>query len=254
MGGVIVKPESSHLIECRPTSPIKQSSVVRIADQVRRQHSQNQQEGAISALGYIEIDQTEHLNGALPKMSDNQPPVPAGQVSPDGQFVRSGTNWVPNPNLPKAKKSHTVRNVLLGITFAFILLFGGCLALIGGTANEIDKSITKHENKEGGSKNPINISEGKGFKIGDNEYLPGWSFENNALGDADVAGLKVTNNSDEADYPDIEFRFFNGKEELAEVSCGLLKEVQPGTTAKIECSGDQPLPKKWDNLTVQNSI
>ena len=152
------------------------------------------------------------------------------------------------------KKSHTLRNVLLGITALFVLTIGGCLALLGGTVNEIDKSVKEHETKAGGSKNPINVNEGEAFTIGDNDYLGGWRLKNNVLGEADVAGLKVTNNSDEADFPDIEFRFFKGKEELAEVSCGLLKEVQPGTTAKIECSGDQPLPKKWDNLTVQNSI
>ena len=141
--------------------------------------------------------------------------------------------------------------VILGLV---ILSFVGCIALVGGAVNEADKAIKEHETKAGGSKNPINVKEGEAFTIGENDYLGGWKLKNDVLGNAEVAGLKVTNNSDSADFPDIEFRFFKGTEELAEVSCGLLKEVQPGTTAKIECSGDQPLPKKWDNLTVQNSI
>ena len=47
-------------------------------------------------------------------MSDNpQTTVQQGQVSPDGQSIWNGSAWVPNPNLPKAKKKHTVRNVVL---------------------------------------------------------------------------------------------------------------------------------------------
>lgn len=187
-------------------------------------------------------------------MSENQPPVSAGQVSPDGQHMWNGSAWIPNPNLPKAKKSHTLRNVLLVLIGLFVLTIGGCLALVGGTVNEIDKSITKHQTKAGGSKNPINVKEGAAFTIGDNDYLGGWKLEQDVLGQANITGLKVTNNAKEADFPSIEFRFYKGTEELAEISCGLLKEVQPGTTATIECTGDQPLPSEWDNLTVQNSV
>lgn len=186
-------------------------------------------------------------------MSDTQPPASAGQVSPDGQFVWNGTSWVANPNLPKPKKKHTVRNVILGLILVMVLFIGGCLALIGGAANEIDKAIKEGENQEGGSNNPIEITEGEGFTIGDIDYLPGWKFEDGLIG-ADVTGLRVTNNSDDSDFPSIEFRFFTGTEELVEISCGLFKEVQPGTTARIECSGDQPLPTEFDRITVQNSF
>jgi hypothetical protein len=188
-------------------------------------------------------------------MDSQQQAVPtAGQVSPDGQSVWNGSAWVPNPNLPKPKKKHTVRNVFLAIIALGVLFVGGCMALIGGAANEISKSIDEHENQKGGSNNPITLDVGEGFTIGDTSYAKGWTVKNDVLGSAEVKGLQVTNNGSEPDYPSVEFRFWNGKTMLAEVSCGLLEEVPAGTTQKLDCTGDEPLPAKFEKVTVQNSM
>lgn len=187
-------------------------------------------------------------------MSDNpQTTVQQGQVSPDGQSIWNGSAWVPNPNLPKAKKKHTVRNVVLVLLALAVLFIGGCMALVGGAANEISKSIDEHENQKGGSNNPITLTVGEGFSIGDTEYAAGWKVKNNVLDMADIQGLSVTNNGDDSDYPSVDFRFWNGKTMLAEVTCGLLEEVPAGTTQKLDCSGDEPVPAKYEKLTVQNS-
>lgn len=47
----------------------------------------------------------------------------------------------------KAKKNHTVRNVLLGLVVLAILFIAGCTVLIGGAANEVSKSITADQAK-----------------------------------------------------------------------------------------------------------
>lgn len=186
-------------------------------------------------------------------MTTNPQTMPqVGQVSPDGQTVWDGSSWVPNPNLPK--KKHTVRNIILVLLALGILFVGGCMALIGGAANEVSKAIDEHENQEGGSNNPITLKVGEAFTIGDTSYAAGWTVKNDVLDTAVVKGLKVTNNGDDADYPSIEFRFWNGKTMLAEVSCGLLEEVPAGTTQLLDCTGDEPLPRKYDKLTVQNSM
>jgi hypothetical protein len=188
-------------------------------------------------------------------MTNDQQAMPqAGQVSPDGQTVWNGSAWVPNPNLPKPKKKHTVRNVIPVILALGILFMGGCMALIGGAANEVSKAIDEHENQKGGSNNPITLEVGEGFTIGDTAYAAGWTVKNDVLDSAVVKGLKVTNNGEEANYPSIEFRFWNGKTMLAEVSCGLLEEVPAGTTQALDCTGDEPLPAEYQKLTVQNSM
>src|SRR5689334_5319305 len=108
--------------------------------------------------------------------------APAGQVSPDGQYVWDGANWVPNVNAPKPKKKHTVRNVIIAIIVVVLLLMAGCMALIAGAANEVDKAINKHENQKGGSSNPITVKEGQAFTIGKIDYLGGWSLKQDILG------------------------------------------------------------------------
>lgn len=75
-------------------------------------------------------------------MSDSEQRGSVGQVSPDGQFVWNGTSWVPNPQLPQPKKSHTLRNILIGVALALVLTCGGCLALVGGSLKSLDTSKT----------------------------------------------------------------------------------------------------------------
>ena len=113
-------------------------------------------------------------------MSNQNPPPPPG-----GQFPQQP---VPGqPYFPPQKKKHTARNVILIVIGIFILLIGGCFALIGGAANEVSKSIDKHENQKGGSNNPIMIKTiGEAFTIGTTAYAKGWSFKNDALDQADV--------------------------------------------------------------------
>lgn len=44
-----------------------------------------------------------------------------------------------------AKKSHTLRNVIIIVVVVFVAGTAGCLALIGGAANQIDKDIKKDD-------------------------------------------------------------------------------------------------------------
>jgi hypothetical protein len=47
----------------------------------------------------------------------------------------------------RQKKSHTVRNVLLGIVLLSILAVGGCIALLGSAANEVSKSMDAEQSR-----------------------------------------------------------------------------------------------------------
>ncbi|MBM4617952.1 hypothetical protein GS534_24280 [Rhodococcus hoagii] len=42
---------------------------------------------------------------------------------------------------PQPKKSHTGRNIAIGVAVVAVLGFGGCAALVAGTANEISNTI-----------------------------------------------------------------------------------------------------------------
>src|SRR3954470_14217581 len=122
-------------------------------------------------------------------MSENNPTGP-GQVSPDGNYVWDGNAWQPrNQALAQPgpaygyqqqppKKSRTWLWVLLIIGVIMVLGCGGCFAVVGGPLNSADKAIQKHDNQKGGHDNPITITAGKGFTIGDNEYHSGWRMKN----------------------------------------------------------------------------
>ena len=45
------------------------------------------------------------------------------------------------PQQPEPKKKHTGRNVAIGVAVVAVLGFGGCAALVAGTANEVSKTL-----------------------------------------------------------------------------------------------------------------
>lgn len=68
-------------------------------------------------------------------MSDSYPPQPPAQPGPPPGWQQP----------PPPKKKHTVRNVLLIITVLVFLGVAGCIAVIAGIGNEINKDAeTEH--------------------------------------------------------------------------------------------------------------
>ncbi|NMN94747.1 hypothetical protein [Antrihabitans stalactiti] len=181
-----------------------------------------------------------------------QQPVP-GQVSPDGQFVWTGNGWVPNPSLPKPKKKHTVRNVLIGVIIGFILLVGGCFALVGGVANEISNDIKDDAEKPGGTNNPLTIVAGRGFEVDGFKYADGWTLGAGALGDIEIGGLKVTNNRDKRDSSLVEIKLWSGTEVLGKADC-TTEPINVGTTVTLNCFSGDDLPANYDKVTINDSF
>ena len=177
----------------------------------------------------------------------------AGQISPDGQHQWNGSAWVPNPNLPKAKKKHTVRNIFLGLIALFILLFAGCAALVGGAANEVSKSIEENDNKAGGANNPMEITAGEAFEVDGFNYAAGWSVGKDALDDTEVTGLKVTNNREDRDSALVEIKFMKGTEVVASVDC-TSDPIAVGTTVTLNCFSADDFPASYDKITINDSF
>jgi hypothetical protein len=150
------------------------------------------------------------------------------------------------------KKSHTVRNVLLGITLLAVLLIGGCLALIGGAANEIDKAIKEDANKEGGTDNALTIKEGEAFEVDGFNYAAGWSV-GNEFGSPDIKALKVTNNRNDRDSAIVEIKFMRGTEVLAAADC-TTSPIPVGQTVTLNCFSGDKLPKTYDEITINDTF
>jgi len=165
--------------------------------------------------------------------ASNPPQAPAGTTPP--------------------KKKHTVRNVILVIIVLVILVIGGCMALIGKAADDIDKSIKKDENKPGGTHNPMKIVPGKPFEVDHFNYKGGWKVGKDMIGDVDITGLKVTNNRSDKDSALVEIKFWRGKEVLALADC-TTDPIDVGTTVTVSCGSTDKLPKSYDKITINDSF
>lgn len=149
---------------------------------------------------------------------------------------------------PPPKKKHTVRNVLLVIIGLMILGLGGCLALVGGAANEIDKALQEEEAND----RPTEITEGEAFTHDGFEAEEGWKVAKERFGGATIQGLRVTNTSEDARTALLTFRLYKGNENLAEIECSS-NELQTGEVSRMNCvSMESRFPKGYDTIKVSD--
>jgi hypothetical protein len=196
-------------------------------------------------------------------MTEHQPPrtTPAGFYPDSTGTMRwwDGKAWTENvqgPAAAPAKQKHTVRNVLLVVIALFVLFIGGCLAFVGGVANDVSNSIEDAEEKDqepGGPDNPLTITEGEAFSVSGFDYAAGWSVEDDGLGSPDLADLKVTNNRDDKDSALVEIKFMKGSEVLAVADC-TTEPVAVGETTTLSCLSADELPEDYDRITINDTF
>lgn len=171
-------------------------------------------------------------------MSEMQHSYPSGGY-PQGSYQQG----------PPPKKKHTVRNVLLILGLLFILMVGGCIALIGGAANEIDKAVKEEEEND----KPRDVSAGKAFEHDGFKVDAGWEVTKEQFGGATITKLRVTNDSDEERSAMLSFRFYKGKENLGEIECSS-NQLQAGESSKMDCfSLDSEFPTGYKKIRVADS-
>lgn len=93
------------------------------------------------------------------------------------------------------RKSNTTRNVLIVIGVLFVLLVGGCFAVVGLAGKAVNDAVdeaTAKDQAPGGPDNPLPIKVGEVFVVSGFSYAAGWTVAGDSLGDLDVQGLKVT--------------------------------------------------------------
>ena len=209
-------------------------------------------------------------------MSDT--PNPGNTGSPGPGYYRDpsgvmrwwdGARWTdsvqnsgPSPSAPQPppsrppEKSHTLRNVLLALIAVFVLAIGGCVALLAFAGNEVNEAIESAEVDDaapGGPDNPLTIAEGQPFEVSGFQYAPGWSVTQDALGDVQVEGLRVTNARDETDGAIVEIKFMNGNEVVALVNC-TTEQIQVGQTTSLNCVGADDFPATYDRITINDAF
>jgi hypothetical protein len=139
------------------------------------------------------------------------------------------------PLPPKKKRKWPI--VLLVLVVLFIAAVGGCMALVGGAANEVSKSLDETEAKNA----PRDVKPGAAFTIGKHQTLAGWTVKNDG-GMFAVAG-KVKNTSTSTSSSFIHFKFLSASGEvLGNVQCNS-GDLEPGQTQALSCLPDGKFAK-----------
>lgn len=155
---------------------------------------------------------------------------------------------------PSSGSSNTTKIVLIVIGVLILVLGGGCLAvatLVGGAVNEAVETIEREDSQPGGPDNPLEITEGEAFEVSGFDYDPGWSVVGDD--DADIEGLKLTNNRDNPDSAFVEIKLWSGNEVLATVDC-YTDEIGVGTKVTVDCSSFDDLPASYDRITINDTF
>jgi hypothetical protein len=162
---------------------------------------------------------------------------------------------VPAQAVP-AKRSHTLRNVLLVLLGLAILGVGGCAAFLAVAANEVTEAVESAEAADalpGGVDNPLTIVEGQAFEVSGFHYAPGWIVTADRSGDVGIEELKVTNGRSEKDSAIVEIKLWSGNEVLALANCST-EPIAVGTTTALDCFSADPLPPEYDRITINDTF
>jgi hypothetical protein len=173
---------------------------------------------------------------------------------PPAGATQEGASYPPPgyyPPQPPPKKKHTVRNVLLILIAVFILFVGGCMALIGGAANEIDKSIKESEKNNA----PRAVEEGAQFTIGKYTVSKGWSIGKDDLGGYEAQKVVVENSSDVSDTVFFTMKVLKGSKVLGSIDCNT-DEIEPGQQQDANCLSTSAgkFQSGWDKITVESTF
>ena len=183
-------------------------------------------------------------------MTDTPPPHQPGDIKKGYVFTEQGT-WAP---VKPPKKKHTVRNVFLVALRAqpdWASLAARPSSAVPPTRSASPSRRTP--TRPGGTDNPLTITEGKAFEVDGFNYAAGWKIGNDALGDLDVKGLKVTNNRDDKDSALVEIKVWKGTEVLALADC-TTEPIGVGTTVTLSCISADKLPKTFDKITINDTF
>lgn len=187
------------------------------------------------------------LPGAAPPT-----PPPYGTAQPSGTAQpydpAQGYGVVQQP----AQKSHLARNLLIAFAVIFLLLVGGCVAIVAVVSNEVDKAV--NDDTLGGPNNPLTIEPGEGFEVAGFEYADGWTIGPDASGLVAVEGLKVRNDRGKTDQAFVTISLLADDEVLAESTCTSEGRIAEGLTVTLTCVSSDTMPADYDRVTIKDVI
>lgn len=156
---------------------------------------------------------------------------------------------MPYPPQPP-KKSRKTLWIVLGVIFGVMILgCGGCLAIVGVGANEVDKAIREEEANDA----PHEIEVGQEFEHDDYTANAGWKITNDGLDDFTIEGLKVTNNAEDARSAFLTITLYKGNEVIGSIDCSS-NELQSGDAGALDCTSTDDFTEDYDTAKVADAF
>ncbi|MDI6909551.1 hypothetical protein [Nocardioides sp.] len=176
-------------------------------------------------------------------------PEPGPQLTPWGFYAR-----------PPAKSHDPLRVVAIGLVLSLVLLVGGCLAAVGGLAQQVGTAFQA-------APAPVadvvrmEVQEGEAFVLAGFRAAAGWKVATEAARATTVTGphvtitgLEVTNTGDSAQMLRYAFIFRGHAEWLAEIDC-FCPAVLPGQAVVMQCRPTVPrMPFSYDAVVVADGF
>ena len=131
------------------------------------------------------------------------------------------------------------------------IALAGAVALTAISLSACDMAESLEE--EQANDTPSQVKAGAAFTHDDFKASKGWKVvKEKYLNTPSIKGLKITNNGDDGRTALLTFRFYKGKNVLAEVECSS-NEMQKGEVSKLDCfSTSENFPKGYDTIKVSD--
>ena len=168
-------------------------------------------------------------------------PDPGPQLTPWGFYAVTPTKRPRDP----------FRMVAIGVALSFVLVLGGCMAVVGSMARELRPAFDVPVAAV--STTVTRVETGSSFILSGFRTEPGWTVDREARGALTIGGLRVSNLGDRPQGVRYAFKFRNGYRQLAEVDC-YCAAVAPGETVPMQClATTAPVPLGNDRILVADS-
>jgi Protein of unknown function (DUF2510) len=188
--------------------------------------------------------------------SDNFRPIGSQPVQQPGYAQPTYGQPQPYMAAQPVKQSHTARNILIVFGVLFLLVVGGCVAVVAIVGNEVNDAV--NDESLGGPNNPLTITEGQAFEVDGFEYADGWDIVDAPVsGLLEIENLKVTNHRGKADRLWVEISLLNASEIVATATCFTgdgVDKVPEETTVSVDCTSSDTLPATYDKITINDVI
>lgn len=174
-----------------------------------------------------------------------QPPPPPYQP-----FGQQPYGQQPSPYGQPPKKGNKTLWIVLGIVGGVLLLCcGSGVVVFALFVNEVDNQIDEEREND----TPRQVAVGEEFEHDDFVAESGWTVTRDDIGDFDITGLTLSNESDDTRTAYLEFSVYRDDTILGEITC-TSASLGPDESSVADCYSIDDFMGDFDEVRVADSF